>query len=371
MSGSRRVVSGAVVGLVPLAAVAPAHVASAQVLQRPTPGLPSPDVKRVAPRTDVLAVTRLVLSRPVAVMGESVQVSAEVRNTGEQALSDLAWALALPDGSVRKGKIASLAPGATVRVDERITARAVGVGALQFSVDPAGTVEKILKDRLNNSARAELSVLTGSAGQWSEWTRKAAAKVDRLIAVAKLPACVEGSVNGSTLTITRIDPGNVPLSSLTKIVDADGLPAPVAQAIATVFWRAYKSWAEEFRGSHPGAFPAFAAWPTAQAPPLKSAPATIGLLGGSAAGTSAISSREIEAALRKELGARATEPGAPEALREIARSMSAQLVTWTTTQLVLVDGQGPVPSFAPPYVPVGPVVAGKVVRPASGCGHFR
>ena len=41
---------------------------------------------------------------------------------------------------------------------------------------------------------------------------------------------------------------------------------------------------------------------------------------------------------------------------------------WLPMQMVmLVLGRGPIPTFAPPYVPVGPVVAGSVI---SAPGHL-
>lgn len=330
-------------------------------------GLPRP--KMEAPVTDVLAITSFVMSAPIAVSGENVRVTATVKNLGKVPLQNVEWRFVAGTES-KTGVIASILPGATADVVNDVSARAVGTLDLQVSIDPGAKREKLLKDRLNNEARSKLVVLTGDAGQWRGWARKAAAKVNTLLDRSKREACVEGVIAATSLTIKRIVPGNVDTGALTATLTGEGIPEPVARAFVEAFWRAYKTWAEEFRGEHPGAFPAFAAWPGAYAPPMPSTPATIGLLGGSPVGTKALTPPELESTMRAQLGARANEPGAADALKDLAQSMSAQLTTWVATQPMLVLGKGPVPMFAPPYVPVGPVVAGDLVRRSPQCGDL-
>ncbi len=61
----------------------------------------------------------------------------------------------------------------------------------------------------------------------------------------------------------------------------------------------------------------------------------------------------------RELG---NEPGAQEAATSFGNSLNFSLLTWIADkQLMNLLGVGPVPSFAPPYVPAGPVVMGKVL----------
>ena len=58
-----------------------------------------------------------------------------------------------------------------------------------------------------------------------------------------------------------------------------------------------------------------------------------------------------------------------EALHDaIATVLAAAFTMWLPMQQVmLVMGKGPIPTFAPPYVPVGPVVAGDII---STPGHL-
>lgn len=93
------------------------------------------------------------------------------------------------------------------------------------------------------------------------------------------------------------------------------------------------------------------------------------VVGASQAGIKAMSATELEASTRALLGARVNEPGATDAIKQLSMSMAAQFLTWTTTQPIFVLGTGPIPTFAPPYVPVGPVVGGSIVR-AGSCGHL-
>ena len=46
----------------------------------------------------------------------------------------------------------------------------------------------------------------------------------------------------------------------------------------------------------------------------------------------------------------------------IAQGLAASFLMWLPQQQIsLVMGKGPIPTFAPPFVPVGPVVGGDVI----------
>jgi hypothetical protein len=47
----------------------------------------------------------------------------------------------------------------------------------------------------------------------------------------------------------------------------------------------------------------------------------------------------------------------------VADGFSKSIASWMPTQMVTgVLGRGPVPVFAPPYVPVGPVIGGTIIE---------
>jgi len=84
-----------------------------------------------------------------------------------------------------------------------------------------------------------------------------------------------------------------------------------------------------------------------------------------------VSSRQSELTSAKQLtarmAARLSEAGldtseANAEIQKFAQQLALSVLTWmSSAQVQSVMGQGPVPTFAPPPVPVGPVVAGTVI----------
>lgn len=109
-------------------------------------------------------------------------------------------------------------------------------------------------------------------------------------------------------------------------------------------------------------YPAFAAFPGPMAPPMPNVPTP--LVACPSAQMAAMASpmmmkSEMDNAL--DGGLKQKDPTKQyEALHDaIATVVSAAFMIWLPMQQIIgVMGKGPVPSFAPPYVPVGPVVGG-------------
>jgi len=138
-----------------------------------------------------------------------------------------------------------------------------------------------------------------------------------------------------------------------------------SRAIAAGVHRQFTSFANEV--SVPGLpwYPAFAAFPGASAPPMPNVPCPLMAL--SAAAARHLKAGTITDVICNEL------PNAKPALgKEVAMAIAAGIekavFAWLPAQMVqTVLGKGPIPSFAPPYVPVGPVVGGDIIaRP----GHI-
>lgn len=356
--------------LLPLAALTPSSDAAAAPAVTPAPvgsrAIPTKPFETTANRTDVLAITDLSFSAPIASIGRTVRVTVTIKNTSKVTIANVEWRLTDGQLLTKTGTVASIAPGSTEKVTVDVPASTLGDRDVVFTIDPATKIEKVAKDRLNNEVRGKL-IVVGTPSQWHDWAQKAAGKVGQLIAVTKPFACMEGTVNGPMLMVTKIDPGPPNLNILTNLLVADGIEQAVAQAFATTFSNAYRAWALDYRGAFP-AFPSFAAFPGPVAPPTPNVDMSL-VVGTSPAGIKAMSATELEASTRALLGARVNEPGATDAIKQLSMSMAAQFLTWTTTQPIFVLGTGPVPTYAPPYVPVGPVVGGSIVR-AGSCGHL-
>lgn len=146
------------------------------------------------------------------------------------------------------------------------------------------------------------------------------------------------------------------------------VPAAIAHALARELGGAWRAWADGFQLTLPGAYPKLAAVPGPMAPPTPAAGA-FPIARGSSAGehrlSTAMLSPRLVSALRPLAGRQVS--GLDSAIAELTTWVEASFRDWkATAQVVGVMGKGPIPSFAPPYVPVGPVVMGDNM---SGPGH--
>lgn len=134
-------------------------------------------------------------------------------------------------------------------------------------------------------------------------------------------------------------------------------------AIARAVGAGWSAWAGSL--SVPGLpwYPAFAAFPASVAPPMPNVPAPLAALGGVTAG---LSRAALASAMRGALG----DPKAPfsaELFDAVAFAVDQAFGLWRTSTLVTnVLGTGPIPTFAPPITPVGPVVGGTATMSPGG-----
>lgn len=102
-------------------------------------------------------------------------------------------------------------------------------------------------------------------------------------------------------------------------------------------------------------YPAFAAMPSPVAPPTPNIPCPVIAISSAA---QAVSKNAMKPQMIGQLG----DPEAPfhkELFDAICDAFEKCHTTWEASTMVTnVLGTGPVPTFAPPYVPVGPVVGG-------------
>jgi len=133
-------------------------------------------------------------------------------------------------------------------------------------------------------------------------------------------------------------------------------------AVAKGVSKCFKDW--QSKVTVPGLpwYPAFAAFPGPMAPPMPNVPTPLVACPSAmmtAMATPMSMKSEMDSAL--DGGLKNEDPiKQHEALHDaIATVVSAAFMLWLPSQMVVgVLGKGPVPSFAPPYVPVGPVVGG-------------
>ncbi|MEQ9398602.1 MAG: hypothetical protein RJQ04_05490 [Longimicrobiales bacterium] len=144
-------------------------------------------------------------------------------------------------------------------------------------------------------------------------------------------------------------------------VEAAGAPPEVADAWQASFEEAFLAWADNV--TIPGLpwYPAFVAWPGPHTDTLPNVPMPLGALISS--GSGAMTPPGLLQRLSESIPG-AQSPGAPVALSTFATEVGASFgVFLATAQVMNVMGSGPVPVFAPPPVPAGPVVSGRCYTP--------
>jgi hypothetical protein len=160
------------------------------------------------------------------------------------------------------------------------------------------------------------------------------------------PVATGGSLEGPALE-PLIRPGLTPLAGKSWAVR-------YGAAVAASLGEAWTEYQRSF--SVPGLmwYPTFAAFPGPMAPPTPNVPTP---LAACAMDRSRIAASGLKERMTRRLGA--PGPLSTQLFESIAQAFEAAIVQWLSVQMITnVLGKGPVPTFAPPYVPVGPVVMG-------------
>lgn len=113
-------------------------------------------------------------------------------------------------------------------------------------------------------------------------------------------------------------------------------------------------------------YPAFMAFPGPFAPPMPNVPAPLALFpSGQISQITAASS--LAHSIKQAAPDGMESPGLAPFVENIGQCCATAFQIFQTSQLVMgMMGQGPIPSFSPGRIPVGPVIGG-TVTPAPGC----
>ena len=141
-----------------------------------------------------------------------------------------------------------------------------------------------------------------------------------------------------------------------------GNKAKYRDAVAKGVGKCFKDWQDNLTIPGLPLFPAFAAFPGPMAPPMPNVPVPL-----IACPSAMMSSLLMPDTMKSEM-INAFDGGLKEKDKDkqheavfdgIATVLSLAFLIWMASQQVmLVMGKGSIPTFAPPYVPVGPVVGG-------------
>ncbi len=134
------------------------------------------------------------------------------------------------------------------------------------------------------------------------------------------------------------------------------------KAVVEGFSKQWMSWSGKVMVPGLPWYPAFAAFPLASAPPMPNIPMPL-IVCPSAMMAELATFKKIQSAMIDALDGGVKDKDKDkqyEAIFEtIAFPLSLNFLLWLVSQQIMnVMGKGPVPTYAPPYVPVGPVLAG-------------
>lgn len=184
------------------------------------------------------------------------------------------------------------------------------------------------------------------------WKLQAKFKDLKIMAVAAIgaPGCLDGPELESNIK-------NAPM-----VAAFTGNMAKHRDAVAKGVSQCFKKWQDKVMVPGLPWYPAFAAFPGPQAPPMPNVPVPL-IMCPSAMMSEIIMPDSMTKAMDDALdgGMKDKDPDKQyHALHDaIATTLSLAFLMWLPSQQVmLVLGKGPIPTFAPPFVPVGPVVGG-------------
>ena len=202
----------------------------------------------------------------------------------------------------------------------------------------------------------------GGAGQWGKLSRLAsAAAIEearewlRKVYIDKNKCTVNGP--------TAIGKPGVLKSRYTfqgkihSALRAGGASTTIAKAWDRAFKESWEEWARKVMIPGLPFYPAFTAFPGPKAPPMPNVPMPLTTMPSS--GIAAMSPPKLSQKVLSKLGSKAKLPTVQNAVQSFANMLGGRFALCLKgCQMTSVMGSGPVPTFAPPAVPVGPVVNG-------------
>lgn len=228
-----------------------------------------------------------------------------------------------------------------------------GIHNFYGDVDPQNSLRKPLSGQRDNISKT----VTRSFSDWAGWL--AGAKrgiregVPQWVASLKFSGI---SINGPIASGGRLESSSDLKSLISIRMREAGAPQDVVEGFMGAVAESWNSWAGSVRVPGLPWYPSFAAVPSPVAPPTPNIPSPLVALTQNRAPLEPLT---LAAAIKGRIRDAASWPGGNNGIDEFCRWLNAGFITWLPKAKVQgVLGTGPVPSFAPPYVPVGPVVGG-------------
>ena len=302
--------------------------------------------------TDRVQLVSLTASPAQPTHGEQVTATATLKNLCSSIAATIPWTITLSRQSIGTGT-ERLAAGATVNVTASWTS-AVGTHVLDAQLDPSNTLSEAQTARTNNVASP--SITLNVAGSWNSWGEQAKnafrGALSKWAADAQiLDVVINGPIAAEGRLISGID-----LQNEMKNV-MSGVPTEVVSAFVGATASAHTQWSGSVKVPALPWYPAFATVAFSEAPPTPNVPSPFASLVQDPSG---LLPTNLDRAIKTRLGSLAASTGADAAVQAYTAFVGACFTNWISRQqIMLVMGGGPVPTFAPPMVPLAPVVNGR------------
>jgi hypothetical protein len=247
-------------------------------------------------------------------------------------------ALKVPDGwSQPSGDPAGKHYNDAFKPEEKATAPGAPPLFVPASMNKYHTdVQKMLNDKIGKYIDGICDAICSA---WSTWQSTAVLTG----VVVNAVTAVGGAVVGPPWTPLILAQGPKESPQLMKYT----------QTIATVLGTSWLQFTSSIKVAGMPWYPAFAAVPSPVAPPAPNVPCPVAAL---------VSVPPVAAAMKQQMVGQLGDPKAmyhKELFDCITDAFDKVFNIWKVSTMVTnVLGTGPVPTFAPPYVPVGPVVGG-------------
>ncbi len=287
--------------------------------------------------------------------GQTVTLTFQFQTSGPGKKS-LPWQIICGGSVIASGIKHNVEGGKTVQVSATWPATEGG-NVLRAEVDPTNTLKESSSQFNNNKKFRTIDVLP--TPNWSAWGNAAWDATKTAINLWQTQAQFRNiSVNAITATG---GPGCLKgpdlKTQLKSSMLTQNLPSDIADKWASAVSEAWKLWQDFVTVPSLPWYPTFAAFPGKNAPPTANVPTPLITLVSSK--IAEFEPNTLKARIKNKLGIAANQPGADAAITQYVTKTSTAFGVWLASQQVmLVMGKGPVPSFNPPLVPVGPVVRG-------------
>lgn len=216
---------------------------------------------------------------------------------------------------------------------------------MKYHVDAA----KNISEKFETYIDGIIAALGGAVDQWQKMATIVNVKVNAVTALGNA-GCLKGP------PMEQLILKDAPMKTAQE--------QKYSKAIAKAVGKCWDTWAKDVQIPGLPWYPAFAAFPGPMAPPMPNIP--VPLLICPSSSLAEMTPKKLEDAMVKALNDKKAQHH--ELLfRALGVGIGTIFLAWLgSTMVTNVLGQGPIPTFAPPVVPVGPVVNGMATG-APGC----